>query len=262
QEVEGGRLGFRTGAFTRGGHSAPTPLFFPIVNIITGPPPVLANGGIWRHIKVALFQDRKIPAFMTHVLHFSDYSVDRRLLERWFRSSIPEQIESATQQHPLLFVDSGGYRLLYNSGLDIERYGLRATVQDILRLQARFGGDIVATLDFPIPPRLEEDEARTRINKSIENCVKTLQFSKRILDDRFMVHLAVHGRSRLEARNTVEKLFKRLRNERLNHVPIGVAIGSLVPLASSPLQVIEIVRGVTEGIHACPWLHPLQIPVH
>jgi len=259
---QGTILGLRSGTINASGKHVPTPLFFPIVNILTGPPPVFANGGIWKHIKSQLFKEERIPAFMTHILHFTDYSVDRNALERWFKTTIPDQILEQAGYTPALFVDSGGYRLLYNTGLDIEKYGYEPSVRDILQLQARFGGDVVASLDYPIHPKLRDVEVTERIEKTIENCLETARLSKQILGANYLLHLAVHGLTRVQARGTVEHLLSRLRSERLDRIPFGIAIGSLVPLASSPLQVVEIVRGVVEGIHSCNWVDPLTIPVH
>src|SRR5213593_1912327 len=101
---------------------------------MTGPPPVLANGGLYRHIKVDLLRDNPIAGIMTQILHFTDYNIDARGLRRWLQVPISERIENETGHRPFLFVDSGGYRLLYNTGLDVERYGLDPSVQGILAL--------------------------------------------------------------------------------------------------------------------------------
>src|SRR5439155_26406508 len=111
----------------------------------------LANGGLYRHIKVELLKDNPIPGIMTQILDFTDYGIDARGLKRCLQVPISERIESETGHRPFLFVDSGGYRLLYNTGLDVERYGIDPSVEGIVGLQTQFGADIVATLDYPLP---------------------------------------------------------------------------------------------------------------
>ncbi len=53
-----------------------------------------------------------------------------------------------------LFLDSGGFKLLYKTGLDLEEFGIYkdTEAEDILNLQLGFEGDIVASLDYPFLP--------------------------------------------------------------------------------------------------------------
>jgi len=256
------RLSLRTGKFYLDRKSLSTPFFLPIVDIITGPPPVFANGGIWRHIKIELLKKEKFPAIMTQILHFTDFNIDRKGLDRWLEKTIPRHIEDESGYSPFLFVDSGGYRLLYNTNLDVERYGFQPTVKGIMGLQSDFGANAVASLDYPIPPGLNDIESKDRIGRSIDNCVRTAKASDEILGKDTLVYMCVHGRNYQEAHDTVITLLKRLKQESLLHVPLGIAIGSLVPLASSPKQVIDIVRGVCEGIKSCDWVDAYSTPIH
>jgi len=131
-----------------------------------------------------------------------------------------------------------------------------------LGLQRSFGGDIVATLDYPLPLRLNDTEAKERIGRSLDNCLETARLTKLSYERDFLVFMSVHGRTRIEARETVRHLLNRLRKGKFLDLPFGLAIGSLVPLSSSPLSVIDIVRGVYEGIRECEWLSPGEVPVH
>ncbi len=229
---------------------------------MTGPPPVLANGGIYRHLKVDLLAQHPVPGIMTQILHFTDYNVDSAGLQRWLKVPISEQIQQVTGNKPFLFVDSGGYRLLYNTGLDTERFGIEPSVKGILALQTRFGGDLVATLDYPLPRGIIDVEAKERIKRSIRNCLETARLVRQMENPEIVIQMAVHGRDRVEARETVIDLLKALKREDLVEVPFGLAIGSLVPLSSSPLQVLDIVRGVHDGIRSCEFVDPAKIPVH
>jgi len=258
----GKNLSFRTGRFDTDGRTVSTPFFLPIVNIITGPPPLFANGGVWRHIKIELLKKDKFPAIMSQILHFTDFNISTKCLDKWFEETIPDRIRDETGQSPFLFVDSGGYRLLYNTHLDIERYGFKPTVKDIMHLQARFGANAVATLDYPIPPGLNDIESKERIRKSIDNCVRTSEGSVDILGGETLVYMCVHGRDYAEARGTVSHLLNRLSHRNSNHAPMGIAIGSLVPLANTPKQVIDIVKGVMDAIRACDWIDSSSVPVH
>lgn len=243
-----------------------TPYYVPIINIITGPPPVLQNGGVWKHVKIKLFKEKKIDGFMTQILHFTDYGVSEASLENWLKTSIPERIKDETGHSPMLFMDSGGFRLLYNSSLNLEKFNISPTVKGILELQRAFGGDAIATLDYPLPPGLHEVEVRERINKTIDNCVETVRlYPDYFPDNDAFIYMAVHGRNRLEAKRSVKTLFRRLKTLKtvnLEEMPLAVAIGSLVPLNSSPIDLIDVVYGVREGLREVDWIDPLEVPVH
>jgi tRNA-guanine family transglycosylase len=197
---------------------------------------------------------------MTEILHFTEFNVSRRSLQKWFDTSIQDQLEEHARYKPVVLVDSGGYRLLFNTTLGIDGFDVKATPAGILDLQLKFGGDVLASLDYPLLPDLSDSETEWRKEASIKNAIQALKLArKRSLDNRLML-LAVHGRNRHEARAYTERLLDAVRTEDLTNQPFGVAIGSLVPLSSSPQRAIPIVLGVTEAVRSSDYA--AAIPIH
>ncbi len=199
---------------------------------------------------------------MTQILHFTDFNVSPKTFDRWLEQDIPSRLADEAGYKPTLFVDSGGYRLLYNTHVDIEPFGFSTSVSDILRLQSKFGGHIIASLDYPLPPNIADSEAQDRIERTIANGIEVLELVSDDSEKRFLVHLAVHGRNRREARNSTTALLTEIQEKSLDDVPFGLAIGSLVPLSGSPLAVVDIVKGVIDGIQGCEWSDASTVPVH
>jgi predicted RNA-binding protein len=164
---------------------------------------------------------------------------------------------------PYLFVDSGGYKLLYNEMIDLRPFNLEASVEGILSLQKRFGGDFAASLDYPIRPDLSTSETQDRIGKTISNAVKAARVIERDdADDRFF-YAVVHGRNRKEAKRSVEQLAAAFRGAKIERLHLGIAIGSLVPLHNSPSDVLDVVQGVVEGVRNERWPgRENVVPIH
>lgn len=119
--------------------------------------------------------------------------------------------------------------------------------ESILDLQLDYGADIIATLDFPIPQNLNKEETAERMERSIDNAVETL----RLLDERKLektpsVYVAIHGHNYEEV-NWYVSQFLELADE-LDEALEGFALGSLVPLSSSPDTLVDIVQGARDAI--------------
>ena len=70
------------------------------------------------------------------------------------------------------FLDSGGFKLLGNSDFNIDKYGYSTSVADILELQTIMGGDIIASLDYPLPPVEYDSRTLKQLqNKSLKNAI-------------------------------------------------------------------------------------------
>jgi tRNA-guanine family transglycosylase len=254
----------RSGRFRlKSGRTLDTPYFFPIINIITGPPDVFDNGGIFRHIKRKLIDVRRIQGFMTQILHFTEFNVTRKKLDEWLEHPIGDRIHTLTGHRPIIFCDSGGYRLLYNSDLDIERFGMEATPDGILGLQIRFGGDFLATLDYPILPTLSDSETQKRQELTRKNAIEALLLMNDYgVQQRKFVFPVVHARDKQEMKSEVKKLLAEIDERGVNTLPFGISIGSLVPLSSSPEKALEIIDGAKQGIEEADAFDTENIPVH
>jgi tRNA-guanine family transglycosylase len=283
-----GPCDLRLGRFRVGGRTLTTPYFFPVMNVITGPPtppsPVLANGGIWKWLKRLTLLDNvrvegadhqpSLPGFLNQVLHFLDYNITPQMLERWLppgeQECIPRLIERELSRvhgrggakRPFLFLDSGGYQLLGSQHIELGAYGMETTPRHILDLQLRFGGDFLATLDYPIGPRDTDETVRERRALSMKNALSALRMMhQRGIEDK-LVFMAVHGRNEREAYDYARALLARVADSPARETPFGLALGSLVPLNNSPRALLASVRGAMRALREAAEVDVRRIPVH
>src|SRR5438874_9548220 len=74
----------RQGWLRLNGVALETPALFPVINLLTGPPPLDRNGAVYKFLKDRLiFRDRR-PAFISEVLHFADFHLTPTRLREWF----------------------------------------------------------------------------------------------------------------------------------------------------------------------------------
>lgn len=251
-----------------------TPALFPVACLVTGT--TARGGGLWKYVLHANEQHglmRRNMPIMAQVLHFLDFGVSSQAVTRWRKCPLRD---TYNMTHPNLnynaplFLDSGGFKLLFNTKLDLSAYGIPdddgtgRQAREILRLQRDFGGDIVATLDYPLPPGLDRGEARGRMQKSQANAyevARCLATESEFSDYTPLLFVAVHGWDRESMRNYVEQVFNVMKHNGLADMLFGIAIGSLVPLRGSKkyIAILEIVRGAIEGI---PPDQRADIPVH
>ncbi|MFC1996650.1 tRNA-guanine transglycosylase [Chloroflexota bacterium] len=246
-----------------------TPILFPVVSLITGSS--ARGGGLWKYV---LHEDkengllrRNIP-LMTQVLHFLDFrSATPKSMEIWRERSIRNMYNTQVQDLNFtapIFLDSGGFKLMWGQNIDLSEFGL--TIENglgpstIYKLQKDLGGNIVASLDYPIPPGLSSKEAKKRMAQSIDNAIESAQL---IEESEYKPYLfvAVHGQTKKDIRHYVEKVFKLLEDSELGQVSIGLAIGSLVPLRGAKKNgtIVSLVQGAIEGI---PKELKYIVPIH
>ncbi|GER89725.1 hypothetical protein KDW_38870 [Dictyobacter vulcani] len=249
-----------------------TPALFPVINLLTGPPSLERNGATHKFLKRQLiFNDRRV-GFMTEVLHFTDYAFSKRMFQEWFPHAgnksgevkdldywVKESFESlkkpAEVYRPMFFLDSGGFRLLFNREADITDYGYKPDQKSIFQLQIDYGADIVASLDYPIPPFLNKQQAEDRIKCSVENAVllmKLIYSSGEPLRKRPFPILAVHGQTPVQIRSCVLQLLHSLAKEGFtDKEPFGIGIGSLVPLrmSSNADKIVMIVKSAIDTLY-------------
>jgi 7-cyano-7-deazaguanine tRNA-ribosyltransferase len=246
-----------------------TPFLFPVVSLITGS--TSRGGGFWKYVLQADSENgllrRNIPV-MSQVLHFLDFqSTTPTAVIDWRRESIRgkynNQLEGLDYSAPI-FLDSGGFKLMWGQSVDLSNYGL--TIENgsgpktIFDLQQDFGGNIIASLDYPIPPGLSHAEARERMNKSQKNAISAAQLIRDSDYDPFLF-VAVHGQTKEAIRDYVKCVFYEFAELDLCKIPFGLAIGSLVPLRGSRKhsEIVSLVQGVIEGI---PPDFRSNVPIH
>ena len=263
----------RIGAFTDDkGRKLETPCYFPMMEIFTGPPgpepklpgeewDIFRNGGFWKLFKKISFHEQHIPAFLTSVLHFIDFSLSPKALDEWLNVNLAERIRRASgigDYEPVIFLDSGGFKFMYESGFNIDDWGIKANPKSIYEFQRKIGGDIFASLDIPLAPELPEREVYRRMRISIKNAVKSLEICS---GDEFL-YLAVHGRNGNETAWYVRELTRRIQQRKLTKKNFGFAIGSLVPIADRPGLLVDVIFGAVQEIKNTAILDWKRIPIH
>jgi queuine/archaeosine tRNA-ribosyltransferase len=254
-----------------------TPALFPVVNIIGGSTP--KSGSAWRHFRDNLLDKDHLQGVMFQAMSFMDYGVTPNTLERWRQETFREKLggEFVDIKAPI-FIDSGGFRLMNSDtfgappgeGGEENDWGLYTNPDSILKLQTDFGGDIIATLDYPIPPKLREAEKTERMQRSIESAVRCLKLienpgqikQRRDADSRTIerlktrkangddpgVFVAIHGHDYETINWYVARFLDQMREENVTQPFNGFAIGSLVPLRSRMELLVDIVQGAKDAI--------------
>jgi 7-cyano-7-deazaguanine tRNA-ribosyltransferase len=250
----------RLGQLSFGHAELYTPILFPVVCLITGT--TARGGGLWKYILQADLLNgllrRNLPV-MSQVLHFLDFSsANPRVLEKWRRVGLRrrynDEVSPPLHYTAPLFLDSGGFKLLWNDSVDLSAYGLSIKDKNgpktILELQKDLGGDIVATLDYPLPPGLAQAEAEERMRKSLDNAVSAAMYLVESSDYRPFLFVAAHGQDRASMGRYVQLVFERFRENGLKGYSFGLAVGSLVPLrgAKRYSTIVEILLGLQENI--------------
>jgi 7-cyano-7-deazaguanine tRNA-ribosyltransferase len=228
------------------------------------------GGGIWRYVLQGNQEHgvlrRDLPV-LSQVLHFLDFGFGPNILKKWrqrpLRDVYNNEHAGLDYQAPL-FLDSGGFKLLFNSQLDLTEYGLSPDDRlpdRVLELQRDMGGDLIATLDYPLPPNLERSEAEWRMNRSRQNALIAAQRLLGMPDYTPLLYVAAHGQTGGDIQRYVAQVFQEREQNGLAETSVGIAIGSLVPLRGGQKyrQIVEIVRGAIAGI---PERCRSRTPVH
>lgn len=248
-----GKLSYKRESFS-------TPLLFPVVSLVTG---TTANGGgVWKYILQADCSNgllrRNLPV-LSQVLHFLDFIPNKlRSLTTWRKLGIKqryrEDVSPAVEYTAPLFLDSGGFKLLWNNSIDLSAYGLSMEdgqgFQSILALQKNFSGDIIATLDYPLPPKLAASEAKERMRKSLENAIGAALQLQEESSWNPLLYVAAHGQDRASMSNYVSQVFDKFQRVELKDYSFGLAVGSLVPLrgANKNAIIVDLIRGLQQSV--------------
>lgn len=239
-----------------------TPALLPVANLIGGTTP--ESGGIWRYTRRHIFQSASVQGIMFQTMTFLDYNLTPDNLEKWRKKPLKQHFDESEEEPSFtqpLFVDSGGFKLMNSTtfgqppdeGGNENDWGIYTNPESILKLQLDYGADLIATLDFPIPPNLNQDEATERMKKSIENAVECLQMldDPQLLDEWDVekvpsVYVAIHGHTYEDVHWYVSRFLDRA--DKLDEAFEGFALGSLVPLSNSPNVLVDIVQGAKDAI--------------
>lgn len=250
-----------------------TPALFPVLNIIGGT--TLDSGGIWRYMRDGLIAENHLQGIMFQAMSFTDYNVGPDPLETWLQKTFHEWFDDLNAP---VFVDSGGFKLMNSEtfgkppeeGGSKNEWGLYTNPESILGLQIDYGADLLATLDYPIPPNLKEDEIQDRMERSIESAVRCLsligspeklQESPNVKQRTVTrlknlkkngndpgVFVALHGHDYETINWYVGEFLNRIEQEDVSQPFQGFAIGSLVPQRSKTDVLVDIIQGAKDAI--------------
>lgn len=241
-----------------------TPALLPVANLIGGTTP--ESGGIWRYARRHLFRSDDVQGIMFQTMTFLDYNLTPDNLERWRKKPLKQHFAESDEEPDFtkpLFVDSGGFKLMNSTtfgqppeeGGSENEWDIYTNPESILELQLDYGADIIATLDFPIPQNLNEDEGTERMKDSIDNAVDCLQLLNDPqwleewdldVDDTPSVYIAIHGHKYEDVHWYVSRFMERAGE--LDESFEGFALGSLVPLSNKPEVLVDIVQGAKDAI--------------
>ncbi len=195
---------------------------------------------------------------MFQAMSFLDYNLTPDNLEEWREKPLKQHFEESDVEPGFdqpLFIDSGGFKLMNSTkfgqtpgeGGSENDWDIYTNPESILDLQLDYGADIIATLDFPIPQNLNKEETTERMEKSIDNAVETLQLlDERELEETPSMYVAIHGHNYEDVNWYVSQFLDRA--DELDEAFEGFALGSLVPLSSSPDTLVDIVQGARDAI--------------
>jgi tRNA-guanine family transglycosylase len=233
-----------------------TPELLPVVNLIGGT--TTKSGGIWRYTRRHLFESDSVQGIMFQAMSFLDYNLTPDNLEEWREKPLKQHFEESDIEPGFdqpLFIDSGGFKLMNSTkfgqtpgeGGSENDWDIYTNPESILDLQLDYGADIIATLDFPIPQNLNKEETTERMEKSIDNAVETLRLlDERELEETPSMYVAIHGHNYEDVNWYVSQFLDRA--DELDEAFEGFALGSLVPLSSSPDTLVDIVQGARDAI--------------
>jgi tRNA-guanine family transglycosylase len=299
-------LGGRTGYINFGPNGRSrisTPVFFPAMCVMTGPPGYGRQGANYKYMKRWMAREWRHPQYLTEVLHFTEYTQSKNTLDLWLQRPIQEwadrlmmggELSDNTgkkiyeqgepkegkegdfdyENEPALpfydlcfFLDSGGFKLLANSDFNLDKFDLETTPETVFMLQKKLGGDIIASLDQPIPPLDYSSSALIKIQEtSIKNALwlyqKIATEKKAGSSYQPLVYLAVHGIDYESTCNYVEKLLSSIESSELKYENIGFAIGSLVPRRANRALVTTIVKAAKDTLRDFVGGRYYQCPVH
>lgn len=199
------------------------------MHLMTGPPPLDRNGGIWKRLKKNLSEVIEKPNIMVQAFHFTTYDLSSKSWNLWMGSgelSLARQIKN-TFRGANIFVDSGGYQFMQGDKIDLSKWALRPDQEHIYSLQLKYSPTQICNLDYPILPRVDSESFKHQIKLNVENIVRLIEISR---DDRTKIYLVVHGRNSREIRYSYNAIKS---NVDLSDTRIQFALGSQVPLMST-----------------------------
>lgn len=237
-------------------------ILYPVVCFITGTTP--NGGGIWKYILHGSPQGllrRDLPV-LTQVLHFLDFKISPHMLNDRWRKPLSESYNGnfkLNYKGPI-FTDSGGFTLMFDPNLNLAKYGImpEKLAEGILKLQIDLGATLVASLDYPIPPNLDESEVRRRMAATLDNALRSARYLASLPEKkRPFLYVPIHGPTPDSLSQFTRTLLERFKAEGLETLVTGLALGSMVPLrkAHRTDEILAFTRAARSAM-------PIDMPLH
>ncbi|WP_394345692.1 tRNA-guanine transglycosylase [Halogeometricum borinquense] len=180
---------------------------------------------------------------MTSVSSLTDFRTNESRLQDYLSVPLKKRPEF-DKFSGVLFVDSGGYKILQKGSIQGTNFSLPGNQQTIYGLQRGFDADIAVNLDTPLSPDDTFEQRRTKMKTTVRYAEEFATLSTSSIETRY---LTVHGYSQ----SMVNQYFTML--DRVFPTPLtdwfdGIAIGSLVPLRNNATELIRSVRAVKRNL--------------
>jgi 7-cyano-7-deazaguanine tRNA-ribosyltransferase len=156
--------------------------------------------------------------------HILKYPYKERILK--------EGIHAVLNTRNPVYIDSGGFQYM--------KKGVELDPVEVLRYQESMGCDVGITFDFPILPDMEDQERKTRLERSIASANIMLQKKKTGMQ----LYGAIHGSNPREITDYMHELDSGFS---------GYGIGSLVPRKNQLNHLVDMIYQVR---------HQTEKPVH
>lgn len=149
--------------------------------------------------------------------HILQYPYKERILK--------EGIHAVLNSQNPVYIDSGGFQYM--------KKGVELDPLDVLRYEEKMSCDIGITFDYPILPDMEEQEKKTRLQKSIFSANLMLKEK----NTGMQLYGAIHGSNPAEITGYLHKLEDGFS---------GYGIGSLVPRKNQLHHLVDIIYHVRQ----------------
>ena len=188
-------------------------------------------------LPVTTFDHRKFPLDSLLQPYFKRY-VDAVMVSYHYARTMKTRLELPT------FIDSGGFVSLFEGTRILDRgdyvvietpTGDTLHPQAILERQFEFA-DIAVSLDILIPPRAPLAECQARQDYTVKNALYALHLWREKAEPRPLLFAGLQAWDAESARAIMDQLTP--------HPFHGFAVGGMVPRASKPQEIIDIVKAI------------------
>jgi tRNA-guanine family transglycosylase len=238
----------RSGALTVRRSTMETPNLFPVINFYAGGTKnSVYGGGIHRTIKEFMTGEEAVNGIdcseyfdgvMMSVASLTDYNLNKERFESYLSTPI-KQREVFENFEGLIFVDSGGFKVLNNGKIEGKQFEMDFDQRTAFDIQQKLGGDIIVNLDHPITP---DDTFETRKKKAKQTAENAAEFIRLSSGNTASRYLTLHGYNYSMIDTFLEELKTVLGTEIGQSAFDGIALGSLVPLKDNKQKLVTAVQ--------------------